>query len=224
MKKLFEKILLEEPEQELPAVDITGPITVTDTEIAQVDEVSPEVEKDAFISLLSSEVSKRYADIDSFNSVKATISASNIDEATKETVIDVFEDFIDTRTMEIGAIQTLLEEFDPDMKSLIADGQASVESESEEESVVTEESLDDKKELKETMLKKDIKEIDNIVKDEWDCGHYICDFDDYRHDLKIMAEVLDVELVWDENDHWSFKNEKDKARVEDALQYYYDSH
>ena len=73
------------------------------------------------------------------------------------------------------------------------------------------------------MLKKDIKAIEKTYLEERKCGHTICDFDDYNHDLKEIAEVIDVDMIEDE-DEFGFKTKKDKTRVEEALKYYYELH
>lgn len=135
MRQLQEKILLEEPVDALPAVELTEPITVTDAEIAQVaePEVSEETTKDAFISLIANEVSNNYNNIDSYKSIKSTVKESNLDESIKESIIETVEGLIDNRTLEIGMLQTILEQLDPDMKQLIDDGKVAVESETKEE-------------------------------------------------------------------------------------------
>lgn len=122
------RILLEEPET-LPAVELTEPVTVTDTEIAEVEEpaVSEEVTKDAFISLIANEVSNNYSNIDSYKSIKNTVKESNLDESTKESIIETVEGLIDNRTLEIGMLQTILEILDPEMTQLIDDGKVAVE-------------------------------------------------------------------------------------------------
>jgi len=74
------------------------------------------------------------------------------------------------------------------------------------------------------MLKKDIKAIKEVYIDERECGHTICDFDDEQHDLREIAEVIGVDMIEDEEEELVFKNEKDKARTEEALSYYYELH
>lgn len=142
MTQLKERILLEEPVEdptlsnipELPAVELTEPITVTDTEIAQVaePEVSEETTKDAFISLIANEVSNNYNNIDSYKSIKSTVKESSLDESIKESIIETVEGLIDNRTLEIGMLQTILEQLDPDMTQLINDGKEVVEASTEE--------------------------------------------------------------------------------------------
>jgi len=75
------------------------------------------------------------------------------------------------------------------------------------------------------MLKKDIKAVNEAFIDERECGHTICDFDDRQNDLEVMAETIGVDMVYNEDEEeWAFKNEKDKARTEEALSYYYELH
>lgn len=122
MRPIVEKILLEEPEDILPAVEITEPITVTDTEIEQ-PEVTPEVEEDAFVNLITTEISNNYTAIDSLKSIKVTLDASTLDEDKKASVNKIIEDIIDNRTLEIGMFQTALEQLNPEMSSTIEDGE-----------------------------------------------------------------------------------------------------
>ena len=70
------------------------------------------------------------------------------------------------------------------------------------------------------MLKKDIKAIKEIIEMERESGHILYDLDDYEGDLITMAEDLGIELVKNEDEEWTFKNEKDRKRVEEAYNYY----
>ena len=125
MKELKEKLLLEEPieAEELPAVELTEPVVVTDAELADaVEEVEPEVEENAFAGLLSDEIANNYSSIDNYKSIKVTLDSSNLDEDTKASVGKIIEDIIDNKTIEIGMLQTALEQINPDMIDLIDDG------------------------------------------------------------------------------------------------------
>lgn len=125
MKELKEKLLLEEPveAEELPAVELTEPVVVTDAELADaVEEVESEVEEDAFSGLLSDEIANNYSSIDNYKSIKVTLDSSNLDENTKASVGKIIEDIIDNKTIEIGMLQTALEQINPDMIDLIDDG------------------------------------------------------------------------------------------------------
>ena len=72
------------------------------------------------------------------------------------------------------------------------------------------------------MLKKDIKAINKVFIDERECGHAICDFDDYDHDLREIADVIGVEMVENEEEELVFRNKKEESRVKEALNYYYE--
>lgn len=122
MRHIVEKILLEEPEDKLPAVELTEPITVTDVEIAQ-PEVTPEVEKDAFVNLITTEISNAYTAIDSLKSISVTLDSSNIDDSVKASVKEIIEGIIDNRTLDVGMLQTALEQINPEMASTIEDGE-----------------------------------------------------------------------------------------------------
>ena len=74
------------------------------------------------------------------------------------------------------------------------------------------------------MLKKDIKAIEEACLEERECGYFICDFDDYRHDLREIANVVGVEMIKNEEEELVFRNKKDESRVEEALNYYYELH
>ena len=74
------------------------------------------------------------------------------------------------------------------------------------------------------MLKKDIKVINEVFIDERECGHTMCDFDDHQNDLEVMAETIGVDMIENEDEEWVFKSEKDRLRVEEALNYYYNLH
>lgn len=75
------------------------------------------------------------------------------------------------------------------------------------------------------MLKKDERAICSAVCEEREYGYNICDFDDERHDLRAIAEVIDVEMHYDEDEkEFIFKNKKDEARVKETLNFYYKLH
>lgn len=73
------------------------------------------------------------------------------------------------------------------------------------------------------MLKKDIKKIREAVLMERESGHIFCDFDDRQHDLIEIADVIGAEMYQNEDYDWVIAD-KDKKRVEECLQYYYDLH
>lgn len=74
------------------------------------------------------------------------------------------------------------------------------------------------------MLKKDYKAVDEAIKEERESGHIFCDFDDYKHDLQEVADMIGVEMIENEEEDLVFKNAKDEARVKEALDYYYKQH
>lgn len=78
------------------------------------------------------------------------------------------------------------------------------------------------------MLKKDERAIKSAVREERECGHTFCDFDDKQNDLREIAEIIGVEMIYNEDDEaeeeYVFKNEKDEERVKEALNYYYELH
>lgn len=79
---------------------------------------------------------------------------------------------------------------------------------------------------KTNILSEEVKEtIEECFEDERECGIIICDFDDHQHDLREIAEVIGVQMVFNEDkQEWGFVNSKDKELVEAALNYYYELH
>ena len=79
MKKLQEKILLEEPvvkEDELPSVELKEPITI------DVPEVSDEEKRNSFVNILSLEIGEVYNNISGLN--KAYLIENGAEENTSE--------------------------------------------------------------------------------------------------------------------------------------------
>lgn len=75
------------------------------------------------------------------------------------------------------------------------------------------------------MLKKDERVIESAVREERECGHTFCDFDDKQNDLREIAEIIGVEMGYDEDkEEYVFKNKDDEARVKESLNYYYELH
>lgn len=75
------------------------------------------------------------------------------------------------------------------------------------------------------MYKKDYKAINEAFIDERTCGHNLCDFDDEYHDLGQIAELIGIEMIYnDEEDYFEFKNTQDEKRCREALEYYYSLH
>lgn len=75
------------------------------------------------------------------------------------------------------------------------------------------------------MLKKDERAIKSAVREERECGHTFCDFDDEQNDLREIAEIIGVKMGYDEDkEEYVFKNKDDEARVKESLNYYYELH
>ena len=75
------------------------------------------------------------------------------------------------------------------------------------------------------MTKKDQKAIRELFCDERECGHSVCDFDDYEHDLKEIADYLEIELDYNEEEEEEcLLPGKKRDRAEEALNYYYELH
>lgn len=75
------------------------------------------------------------------------------------------------------------------------------------------------------MTKQMIRDIRDVYCDEREYGHTICDFDDRDNDLREIAEVIGIEMIYDEDEEeWVFASEKDKKITNEALDYYYELH
>ena len=75
------------------------------------------------------------------------------------------------------------------------------------------------------MTKKVEKIIERTVIDERSFGHTICDFDDRKHDLREISEIIEIDMSYDEDkDEWVFQSEKDEEKANEALNYYYELH
>ena len=70
------------------------------------------------------------------------------------------------------------------------------------------------------MLKKDIKAIKDL--DEREPGRTVCNPDDYEYALKAIAEKVGVKIAKNKEEESVFKNEEDKLRVQEAINYYYE--
>lgn len=105
MKNLLkEKILLEEPEDEvLPPAEPSEPIVVS-SEPTEED-VLPEIKDNAISGLLTSQLTSIYGDIDNLKSVVTTIA---LESPEKQDVIDILNSIIDDRTVHIGMLEQAL--------------------------------------------------------------------------------------------------------------------
>ena len=68
------------------------------------------------------------------------------------------------------------------------------------------------------MLKKDIKAIKDLY--ERESGVY--NPGDYEYTLKVIAGTVGVKISKNEEEEFVFKNEEDKLRIQEALNYYYE--
>lgn len=127
--QLREKLILEEPEDEIlppalpdePIVVSTKPDGEVETALSDVEEpvekVDDEIERNAYASLLMNEISATYESIDRLNSIIATVT-----DKYGEDVVSQLNSLVDGRTLEIGALHTILSEIDPKTGELIYDG------------------------------------------------------------------------------------------------------
>jgi len=129
MKKLQEKILLEEPKDvevdkvemnvdELPPVELDAPITVDMPEISEEDKTN------GFINILSSEVSEIYNNLASLKSILVTL---NGDLPERTDVKDIIEEIINERTIHVGMIQKAIDLLSEDHKELVDAGEEKAE-------------------------------------------------------------------------------------------------
>ena len=125
MRKLQEKILLEEPVDsvemkvdELPPVELDKPIEVEETQ------VSDEVKSNGFIDMLSYEVSEVYNSISSLKSVLTTLDS---ELPNRDDIKDILNTIIDERTIHIGMLQKAIDLLSDDHKELLDAGEEKAE-------------------------------------------------------------------------------------------------
>lgn len=140
--QLREKLILEEPEDEVlppalpdePIVVSTKPECEVETTLSDVEEpvekVDDEIERNAYASLLMNEISATYESIDRLNSIIATVT-----DKFGEDVVSQLNSLVDGRTLEIGALHTILATIDPKTGDLIYDGMQGAEKPEEEPEV-----------------------------------------------------------------------------------------
>ena len=90
-------------------------------------------------SMISQEMRDTLQDIENLKSIITTIKS--IDE-TRENVIASLESMIDERTIHVGMLQTMLEEFGDDTKELIDQGNTSIEEQPKEEETIVDSNID----------------------------------------------------------------------------------
>lgn len=125
MKKLQEKIILEEPQDkvemnvdELPPVELEEPITV------DMPEISEEEKNNGFINILSSEVSDVYNNLASLKSILVTLDS---DLPNRDDIKDIIEEIINERTVHVGMLQKAIDLLSEDHKELVDVGEEKAE-------------------------------------------------------------------------------------------------
>lgn len=129
MKKLQEKIILEEPEDievdsvkmnvdELPPVELDKPIEV------EAPKVDDETKSASFIDVLSMEMSETYNDISSLKSILTTL---NVELPERDDIKDILNGIIDERTMHVGMIQKAIDMLNSEHKELLDAGEEKAE-------------------------------------------------------------------------------------------------
>ena len=125
MKKLQEKLLLEEPEDKvemdvdkLPPVELEEPITIEEPTISEEDKIN------GFVNILSSEVSEIYNNLASLKSILVTL---NSDLPQRDDVKDILEEIINERTIHVGMIQKAIDLLSENHKELVDVGEEKAE-------------------------------------------------------------------------------------------------
>ena len=125
MKKLQEKILLEEPidkveidANELPPVELKEPITIEEPIVSEEDKAN------GFINMLSYEVGEIYNNISSLKSILVTLKN---DLPERDDVRDIIEEVINERTIHVGMLQKAIDLLSEDHKELVDSGEEKAE-------------------------------------------------------------------------------------------------
>lgn len=75
------------------------------------------------------------------------------------------------------------------------------------------------------MTKQMKQDIRDVYCDEREYGQVMCDFDDREHDLRTIARIIGIKMIYDEDEEkWIFASENDKTITNEALDYYYNLH
>lgn len=114
-----EAILLDEPIDELPPVEVEVPEIGLDE-----PEVAPEIQENAISSIIANEISSTYGRIDSLKSVIATISS---EMPGKDDVVAIINQLIDEDTVQIGMLQKAMDLIDGKSGELIDAGEKGAE-------------------------------------------------------------------------------------------------
>ena len=116
MKQLLrEKILLEEPEDTLPDVELKEPIVISTEE-----EIPEEQVKSSVSNLISSEISGIY---DNIANLKGVLLAIQEELPDRQDLTDILNEIIDERTVNIGMLQQMLALLDDKQKDLLDTGE-----------------------------------------------------------------------------------------------------
>ena len=109
----MDKLVLDESkavlvEEELPAVEITGPIGVEKD--ADVPEVTEEDKENAFYGLVSDLLRSKFDEIDQINSIITTITY----ESGDEDIVEILKEIADEDSIHLGMYQKVLEIIKPE--------------------------------------------------------------------------------------------------------------
>lgn len=112
-----EAILLDEPIDELP------PVEISPTNIEEPKEDN-EIKNNAMSSIIANEISNTYTSIDSIKSIIATISS---EMPEREDVVAILNQLVDDNTIHIGMLQKAMDLIDGKSSDLIDAGVESAE-------------------------------------------------------------------------------------------------
>ena len=127
MRKLQEKILLEEPKDieavemsvdELPPVELDKPIEIEEPQVSEEDK------SNSFIDVLSMEMSETYNDISSLKSILTTL---NNELPNRDDIKDILNTIVDERAMHVGMLQKAIELLNEEHKELVDAGEEKAE-------------------------------------------------------------------------------------------------
>ena len=141
MKELKEKLILQEDE-EVDSLTIAGDEELPEIESQEavtIEEPTQEDKENGMYSMISQEMRDTLQDIENLKSIITTIKS--IDE-TRESVIASLESMIDERTIHVGMLQAMLEEFGDGTKELIDQGNTSIEEQPKEEETIIDSNID----------------------------------------------------------------------------------
>jgi len=111
-------------ETDLIVDDSSSESPVDSTPIETETVVTPEVEENAFSSMITSEISKSWDALDSCKSILATLQSEKPEAKDASTILN---SIIDERTIHIGMLQKVLEDISPKQVELIKQGEEKAE-------------------------------------------------------------------------------------------------